>query len=164
MDGFSVASLTASTTSISQRALSGASEIRRLATAGEEHQQPPLGDLVTLADLLEKASRDVEQLGTALGAASAVAARLHAKLKETLTASETSIAGLGKQLMRLDADNLARVYVSYIQRQQRVVLAYSDLFQYYAQIVALYVMVFRTISFLSRSISTFTLYESVLVY
>ncbi|TQW11915.1 Ankyrin repeat-containing domain protein [Cordyceps javanica] len=140
MDSFSVASLTSTTSSISQRALSGANEIRNIQRAVDGHErdsQPPLSDLVTLADLLEKASRDVEKLGQALGASTAVAERLQKKLNEALTASETMLVGLGKQLMRLDASSLASVYVSYVHRQQRVVLAYSDLFQYYTQISAL---------------------------
>lgn len=143
MDSFSVAALTSSTSSISQRALSGAGEIRslqRAAAPNHDTQAPPLSDLVTLADLLEKASRDAEKLGQALGASAAVAERLQTKLKEALTASETTVAGLAKQLMRLDADSLGSVYVSYVRRQQRAVLAYSDLFQYYTQIVVLYVI------------------------
>ncbi|ATY61691.1 Ankyrin repeat-containing domain [Cordyceps militaris] len=139
MDSFSIAALVSSTSSVSQRAVFGAGEIRSLqrTTAAASQGQPPLRDLATLADLLEKAGRDAEALGRALGASSAVAERLREKLRDALAAGETMMAGLGKQLMRLEASSLASVYVSYVHRQQRVVLAYSDLFQYYAQIVAL---------------------------
>lgn len=142
MDGFSVASLTSAATSIHQRSLSAADEIRCLQRDApvSQQSQSPLSDLVLLAGLLEKASADAEQLSRGLGAAQVVAPGLQGKLKEALTASEAAVAGLAKQLMRLDVDNLGGVYVSYIRRQQHSVRMHNMLFQYCIELVALYVL------------------------
>lgn len=137
MDGFSVTALTAATTALSQRCAAAATEIRTLSSPPPSADTQPLLDLVTLADLLEKSGRDADALGKALDKAAAVAGRLQGKLKEALTMGEAAVAALGKELMRLDSGNVGDVQRSYVQRYQRVVLSYSDLFQYYTHIVAL---------------------------
>jgi hypothetical protein len=134
MDGFSVTSLTTACSTISQRALASAGEIRSLERSiGEEDSR--LRGLAVLAGLLDEASRNVLQLEQTLNSATAIAERLRLKLDDTLKATEPAIATLNKQIMRVQATNVDQLSTVYLDKQKTLVSAYSQLFGFYTRLL-----------------------------
>lgn len=135
MDGFSVTSLTTTCSSVSQRAIASAAEIRTLQQDAGSEEEPRLRGLVALAGLLDEASRSVLQLEQTLNAATAVAERLRIKLDEALKAGEEAIASLNKQIMGLQTSNLDQLSATYIGKQKNLLSAHNQLFGFYTRLL-----------------------------
>lgn len=134
MDGFSPTSLTTACSTISQRAIASAGEIRTLErSVGEEDSR--LRGLVALAGLLDEASRNVLELEQALNSATAIAERLRLKLDEALKATEPAIASLNKQIMTVQASNADQLSTTYVDKQKALISAYSQLLGFYTRLL-----------------------------
>ncbi|KAH7150368.1 ankyrin repeat-containing domain protein [Dactylonectria estremocensis] len=136
MDAFSVVSLTSLTTTISNRALSSATELNELLQAlGRDHLASEI--LFALSNALHRHQQQVAQLQAALDGAHTISVRLQAHLSQSLTACDATAAVLNKQVMRLQPDNVELFDESFCAAHGDAVRAYSQLFDVFVKLLSM---------------------------
>lgn len=134
MDGRSISSLTTLCSGISQRAISGANELRSLVEALGSSNRNVLSVLTSLASGLEELNQRAAQLDAALVTAT-VAMLVQDGLKEHLTSCDGMMTVLYKQLMRLQPDNIKSLNVDFVVAYYQAAMAYSRLLESMEDIV-----------------------------
>ncbi|PNY28890.1 Ankyrin repeat protein [Tolypocladium capitatum] len=130
MDGFSVTSVTSLCSSIANRAAYSAGELDSLGAARPE-------SIRALTERIGQINRGASQLGQALNGAAYISPQLQDVLKDALAAGDATTGKLQKQVMRLQAENLAAVDGDYAEAYGRSLGTYSRLFDYLSEVLSL---------------------------
>lgn len=125
MDGRSVTALTTLCSTISQRTISCANEVRVLVEALDPRQHG-VSPLTSLASALEELNQQATQLEESLNS-STISMQTHDSFIELLIKCDGTITVLYKQLLRLQPDNVGRVNVEFLVAYFRTIMANSNL-------------------------------------
>ncbi|QYT02195.1 ANK_REP_REGION domain-containing protein [Trichoderma simmonsii] len=134
MDGRSISSLTTLCSGISQRAISGASEIQSLVGGLDSSRQNVSQLLSSLASALQELSQWTTKLETCL-VATTVAILVQDGFKELLTSCDGTMTVLHKQLMRLQSDNVERINIDFLVAYYQTVKANISLLESMVDVV-----------------------------
>lgn len=137
MDSFSVASLTSLCAAISQHAVSSTAEIQGLVqslNSVDEYTQA----IATLATAFQETEARASKLDQSLAQASVISERLQRILIDALSSCNSVSARLHKQVMRVHAENIARLNIKYIHGQHGILTAFTALFQFLAEVLLMY--------------------------
>lgn len=134
MDGRSISSLTTLCSGISQRAISGASEIQSLVGGPDSSRQNVSQLLSSLASALQELSQWTTKLENCL-VASTVAILVQDGFKELLTSCDGTMTVLHKQLMRLQSDNVERINIDFLVAYYQTIKANISLLESMVDVV-----------------------------
>jgi hypothetical protein len=135
MDGFSVASLSTLSSSVSHRSLAAAAELTDLLRKlPSDHYAEQLS---SLSKALQAFSTTVNQLAISIISASAISQRLQAQLSRSLGTCENGLVSMGKQVMRLQPETIASLNGAFLAVHDDMLLAYTQLFGYFEQVLAM---------------------------
>ncbi|KPM40844.1 hypothetical protein AK830_g5735 [Neonectria ditissima] len=135
MDSFSVISLTSLGATISHRALSNAEELNELiATLDPQHASIPR--LSTFSAALHSLHLQVSQLQSALDDSTAISLQLQTHLSQCLSSCDGILAGLSKQILRLEINTLPLLDETFFEVQNRALVAYSQLFAFFVKLLS----------------------------
>jgi hypothetical protein len=129
-DGFSPAGVASLALTIQNRAFVAAEELAR------NEDTPELADALSpIATQIEYLGQLSTALHLALDARPAMTPRLQGCLNQYFNSCDTSLAGLTKQLMRLQPELLHDVNWHFLRSQQALLKSYNDLFAYLEEIL-----------------------------
>ncbi|KAK0761295.1 hypothetical protein N5P37_006243 [Trichoderma harzianum] len=134
MDGRSISSLTTLCSGISQRAISGASEIQSLVGGLDSSRQNVSQLLSSLASALQELSQWTTKLENCL-VASTVAILVQDGFKDLLTSCDGTMTVLHKQLMRLQSDNVERINIDFLVAYYQTIKANISLLESMVDVV-----------------------------
>lgn len=134
MDGRSISSLTTLCSGISQRAISGASEIQSLVGGLDSSRQNVSQLLSSLASALQELSQWTSKLENCL-VASTVAMLVQDGFKDLLTTCDGTMTVLHKQLMRLQSDNVERINIDFLVAYYQTIKANISLLESMVDVV-----------------------------
>ena len=126
INNFSVTAVTTQCSTIAQQAISSAAELHGLTS------QPEFPALAALHGSLASLPHVVSQLQGGLQHATVVSPYLQGALAESINSGETLIGRLHKQVMRLSAENTARVNRPFVDGYVDFVTSFVSLFAYLA--------------------------------
>lgn len=138
MDGFSVASLSSLCSAISHSAIACAVELAELLPTippGQHAQH-----LASLSGGLQEFGAGVSQFEAAITGASAISPHLQDQLGRSLDACQTRLAPLGKQVMRLQPDNVRGLNVVFVMVHQDLLVAYTQLLGFLNEVLSMQVI------------------------
>jgi hypothetical protein len=142
MDSFSTTSLTTLLEAISQRIASSTGEIRTLlqqykdVDSSDEHGDPT-ATLSALAHNLEHFQSQAHRLKSSVQSVRVVSERLQGALTSRLAQCDADSAVLGKQLMRLQPENLGSVNQAAVRTFEEVLSTYIALFDWLSNALSL---------------------------
>ncbi|OIW23838.1 hypothetical protein CONLIGDRAFT_111743 [Coniochaeta ligniaria NRRL 30616] len=137
MNGFSVASLTSTCSSISHRALSTAVEIDELRKQSPSSDDAPVvKELLFLGTKLLQFRQHTDILQECLGTASLISPNLQEVVVRSLRQCDTASAVLEKQIKRLHPQTLDRVNPDTLSVFEDLLVAYSRVFIFATQLLS----------------------------
>ena len=137
MNGFSVASLTSTCSSISHRALSTAVEIDELRKASPSSSDgPALEALGFLGTRLQQFRQHTDILLECLTSASLISPGLQEVVTRALRQCDTALAVIEKQVKRLHPQSVERVDPNVFEVFQDLLVAYSRVFILVTQLLS----------------------------
>jgi hypothetical protein len=139
MDSFSVVSLTTQCTNICHIAISASHELNALTdqlpeSAAAARLAPRL---LSFSDSLKEYGHAAGELQRSLERSSVISPNLQTELTTRLGACQGSAGLLNKQLMRLDSENATGLVWGYLVLQRDLLVAYTQLFVYFDELLAL---------------------------
>lgn len=141
MNGFSVASLTSSCSSISHRALSTAVEIdelRKASPSGDD--SPAVEKLAFLGTRLQQFRQHTDILQECLGTASVISPKLQEVVQRSLRQCDAASAILEKQVKRLHPQTLRQAHADTLDVFEDLLVAYSRVFIFATQLLTVSVV------------------------
>ncbi|KAI5463662.1 ankyrin repeat-containing domain protein [Mariannaea sp. PMI_226] len=136
MDGFSVISLTSLGSTLANRALASAEELNELIRTLDPHHAS-IPQLSSFSSLLQKLHHQVLQLEATLHGARVISVRLQSHLSQCLGSCDGTMAGLNKQVMRLQPDNLPFLDEGFLAVQGHTLDAYCEVFDYFVKLLSM---------------------------
>lgn len=137
MDDFSLASIHSLCSSLSQSALSSVSELADILSRIPENGNDRAIQLNELSGSLHSFSATVERLDAAVTSATTISPGGLSELSKCLSSCQTIIAPLGKQVMRLQADNIATLNGMYVQAHGDALVIYAQQMSFFEAVLAM---------------------------
>lgn len=137
MDSFTAASMSSLCSSISHSAIASASELADLLQKVSDGQHAD--QLASLSEALHAFSANVYQLEASISSASAISQQLQLQLGDSLQACQAKMGPLGKQVMRLQPENVIHLNGQFVMARADLLVAYTQLFVIFEEALAMYV-------------------------
>lgn len=137
MDSFTAASLSSLCSSLSHSAIASASELADLLSKVPDGQHAE--QLASLSEALHAFSGNVYQFESSISSASAISQQLQVQLGNSLQACQAKIGPLGKQIMRLQPDNVIHLNGQFVMVYADLLVAFTQLFVIFEEALSMYV-------------------------